>query len=123
MATANLNDMATLAADPTFGNRVFAALMIYCSNTVMNEAVSAATLAQHNARKSYAAQILNNPTFYKPLFVNVVASNQIVANDATASGTIVGETGTTLTTSALLCTDTDIENAVAAAFNAFINGI
>ena len=120
MATANLNDMATLATDPTFGNRVFAALMIYCSNTVMSEAISAATLAQHNARKIYAAQVLNNPTFYKPLFVNVVASNQIVANDATVSGTIVGQTGTTLTTSALLCTDTDINNAVAAAFNSFI---
>jgi hypothetical protein len=123
MATANLNDMQTLAGDPVFGSRVLAALVLYCSNTVLNEAITAATSAQHNARKQYAAQVLNNPTFYKPLFVNAVSVNQTVANDATASGTIVGQTGTTLATSALQCTDTDINNAVAATFNAFISSI
>jgi ATP-dependent exoDNAse (exonuclease V) beta subunit len=123
MATANLNDMATLATDPVFGNRVLSALILYCGTTVLNEAITAASVAQHNARKNYASQVLNNPTFYKPLFVNVVSVNQIVANEATATGTIVGQTGATLATSALLCLDSDINNAVAAAFNAFIAGI
>jgi hypothetical protein len=123
MATANLNDMATLATDPVFGNRVMSSLTLYCGTTVLNEAITAASVAQHNARKNYASQVLNNPTFYKPLFVNVVSVNQIVANEATATGTIVGQTGATLATSALLCLDSDINNAVAAAFNAFIAGI
>jgi ATP-dependent exoDNAse (exonuclease V) beta subunit len=123
MATANLNDMATLATDPVFGNRVLSALILYCGTTVLNEAITAASVAQHNARKNYASQVLNNPTFYKPLFVNVVSVNQTVANEATATGTIVGQTGATLATSALLCLDSDINNAVAAAFNAFIAGI
>lgn len=123
MAIANLNDMQTLATDPTFQARVAMSLYQYCSSTVPNEAISAATLALHIARKNFATQVLNNPTSYSKLFVNAAAANQTVANDATTNGTIVGQTGATLQTSALLCTDTDINNAVAAAFNSFIPGI
>jgi hypothetical protein len=123
MATANLNDMAVLATDPVFGNRVLIALTQFCATVISGEAITANSLAQHIARKNFAAQILNNPSNFKPFFVNVVAANQIVANDATISGTIAGQTGTVLAASALLCTDTDINNAIAAAFNSFISGI
>lgn len=123
MATATLNDMQTLATDSVFGNRVLMALTQFCTTTIPSEAITGTTVQLHVARKNFAAAVLNNPTFYKPLFVNAVAANQIVANDATAGGTIIGDTGTTLATAALLCTDTDIENAVAAAFNAFVSNI
>ena len=123
MATANFTDMSILATDPTFGNRVIIALTTYCWSTIMSETITAASLAQHIARKQYCANILNNPTFYKPLFVNVVAANQTVANDATAAGTLVGMTGTQIATAATAVIDTDISNAIAASFNAFIGSI
>lgn len=123
MATANLNDMATLATDTVFGNRVLMSLVEFCTTTIPAEAISGTTVQLHVARKNYASAILNNPTFYKPLFVNAAAANQTVANDATAGGTIVGATPAALATAALLCTDTDINNAVAAAFNAFVSNI
>lgn len=123
MATANLNDMATLATDTVFGNRVLMSLIEFCTTTIPAESITGTTVQLHIARKQYAAQILNNPSIYKPLFINAVAANQIVANEATAGGTIVGATGTTLATAALLCLDNDINNAVAAAFNAFVAGI
>lgn len=120
MSTANLNDMATLATDTVFGNRIFMSLIQFCSVVVPGETINSGALALHVARKNYASQVLNNPNLYKPLFINAVAANQIVANDATAGGTIVGDTAGPLATAALLCTDTDINNAIAAAFNAFI---
>jgi hypothetical protein len=123
MSTANLNDMATLSTDPVFGNRVLMSVILYCASTIPSEAITGATSQLHLARKQFAATILNNPGNFKQLFINTVAANQIVANDATASGTIVGQTGATLATSALLCTDSDINNAVAAAFNAFIPSV
>lgn len=123
MATANLNDMATLATDAVFGNRVFMALIQFCTNVVPGEAITSTSVQLHVARKNYAAQILNNPNIYKPLFVNAAAANAIVANEATAGGTIVGDTSGPLATAALLCLDADINNAVAAAFNAFVSSI
>lgn len=123
MATANLNDMATIATDAVFGNRVFMSLMQYCTVTVPNETISTGNVQLHMARKAYAASVLNNPSNYKPLFINAVSANQIVANDATAGGTVVGMSPTSLATATLLCTDTDIDNAVASAFNAFVTTI
>lgn len=125
MSVANLTDMSLLATDTTFGNRVLEALIQYCTNVVPTEAVaSTADAAQlHIQRKQEAAAIMNNPTQFKPLFVNAVAANQIVANDATVNGTLVGQTPTQITAAAALCTDTDINNAVAAAFNAFIGNV
>lgn len=123
MAVANLTDMSILATDTTFQNRVAQSLFIYCWNSVPGESVSSTNLAQHIARKALSAAILNNPTNYKPLFVNVVSANQTVANDATAAGTLVGMTTQQVATAAQSCTDTDINNAVAAAFNAFIPGV
>lgn len=125
MATATLNDMATLTTDTTLQGRIFMSLMVYCTVTVPGEAVasSAGACSTHIARKNFAAQVMNNPNNYKTLFVNAVCANQIVANDATTNGTIVGDAPATLATAALLCTDTDINNAVAAAFNAFVGSV
>jgi len=123
MATANLNDMATLATDPVFGNRVLMSLTEFCTITIPTETVATNSIQLHVARKNFGSAILNNPTFYKPLFVNAAAANQIVANDATVSGTLVGATPAALAAAALLCTDTDINNAIAAAFNAFVSSI
>lgn len=123
MATANLNDMATLATDVVFGNRVFMAMVQFCTSVVPSEAISSSSVQLHVSRKNYAAQILNNPNNYKPLFVNAAAANSIVANEATATGTLVGQTPTQIAATALLCLDNDINNAVAASFNAFVASI
>jgi len=121
MATAVLNDMAVLALDTVFGNRVLMSLVQFCTVTIPSETISPTAVQLHIARKNYAAQVLNNPNTYKPLFVNAVAANQIVANDATVNGTLVGSS--TIPAQALLCTDSDINNAVASAFNAFVSSI
>ena len=123
MATANLTDMSILATDTTFGNRVLASLTQFCTSSIPSEAITGTTVQLHIARKQYASQVLNNPNNYKPLFINAAAANQIVANDATASGTLVGMTQPQVATAAAACTDADINNAIAAAFNAFISGI
>lgn len=123
MATANLTDMSILATDPTFQNRVAMALYEFCWNTVPGESISSSTLAQHIARKQLSASVLNNPSLYNSKFVNVVAANQTVANDATAGGTLVGMTTAQIATAAAACTDTDINNAIAASFNGFIGNI
>jgi len=120
MAVANLNDMATLATDAAFGSRVLMALVKFCTVTVPAETIATDTVQIHTARKNFAAGILNSPNTYKPLFVNAAAANQTVANDATATATLVGMTPAALATAALQCTDTNINNAVAASFNAFI---
>lgn len=119
MAVANLNDMSVLATDTVFGNRVLMSLIQFCTVSIPSESITPTTVQIHVARKNYASGVLNNPNFYKPLFVNAVAANQIVANDATATATLVGSA--TVAAQALLCTDTDINNAVASAFNAFVS--
>ena len=118
MATANETDMSILATDTTFGNRVLESVEKFCAITVQSEAITAATVRTHEARVAYAQQVTNNPTFYKPLFVSMVSANQIVANDATANGTLVGMTQTAVATAAAAVLDSDIDNAVAAGFNA-----
>jgi hypothetical protein len=123
MATANLTDMSILAADTTFGNRVQMALTELCTTTIPAETISTNAVQLHIARKNYASQVLNNPNTYKALFVLAAAANQIVANEATAGGTLVGMTPAQIITAAALTLDTDINNAVAAAFNAFISSI
>jgi hypothetical protein len=123
MATANLTDMSILATDSVFGNRVLESLVLFCWSTVPGESITSATVGLHAARKNYSAAVLNNPAVYKPLFINAVSTNQTVANEATAGGTLVGLTPTQVATAAAACLDADINNAVAAAFNAFIQGI
>jgi hypothetical protein len=123
MATANFNDMSILAGDQVFGNRVASALWTFCTVSIPGEAVTDATCKTHAARKAYAQQVLNNPTLYRPFLINAVAVNQIVANEATAAGTLVGMTAPQVAIAALLCLDADISNAIAAAFNSFVPGL
>lgn len=123
MAIANLTDMSILATDTTFQNRIVMALTLFCWNTVPTESITSATSPQHVARKNFCAQILLNPNNYKTQFVNLVAANQTVANEATAAGTLVGMTGAQVATAAAATLDADINNAIAAGFNAFIAGI
>jgi hypothetical protein len=114
---ASYNDMALLATDPTFINRVGSALWQTCVN-ISNEAGS----NTHQQRKNYVALILNNPSTYKTIFVNAASVDATVIGDATAAGTVV-LTGANVAAQAALVTDAHIGNALAAAFNAFIGGI
>ena len=123
MATANSTDMSILATDSTFANRVAIELAQYCWNVVASEAITTATLPQHIARKNLASQILNNPSQFNPRFVTVVASNQTVADQSVANGTLVGQGTAAVATAAALVTDANINNAIAASFNAFIPSI
>lgn len=123
MATATFADMAQLQTDATLKGRISAAVFVYCTSGLPGESITNATAQAHIRRQQYASQILNNPSQYDPLFQQAVCCNQTVANDATAGGTLVGMTPTQIATAAAGCTDTDISNAVASAFNAFIGGI
>jgi hypothetical protein len=123
MATANLTDMSILATDATFQGRVLMSLVQFCTVSVPSETINTNAVQLHVSRKQYSAQVLNNPNFYKPLFVNATAANQIVANEATSGGTLVGMTQSQIATAAAACLDTDINNAIASAFNAFIISI
>jgi hypothetical protein len=123
MATANFTDMSILAGDQTFGNRVASALWIFCTVAIPGEAITDATYRLHEARKQYAQQVLNNPVTFKPFFINVVAANQIVANEATTGGTLAGLTTQQVATAAAAILDSDISNAIAASFNSFVPGL
>ncbi len=109
--------------DAVFGERVGISLYQYCATTVKNEAITAASLPAHIGRMTYATQILNAPQIYVPLFVNVVASDQTCANDATATATLVGMNAVQVSSAANLVTDAHISTAVATTFNSFIAGI
>jgi streptomycin 6-kinase len=114
---ASYSDMAFLAAETTFAGRVAASLWQQCVN-IANEAWSNV----HAARKAYVTQILNNPNFYKPLFVNIVSVDTTVIADATVAGTVVLSAANVAAQGALV-TDVHIGNAISGAFNAFITGI
>lgn len=109
--------MSLLATDATFTGRVGSGLWQQCVN-IANEAWSAV----HAARKQYVTQILNNPAFYKPFFVNVVSVDTTVIADATVGGTVALTSGN-VATQGNLVTDAHIATAISAAFNAFISGL
>ena len=114
---ASYSDMSFLAADVNFSARVGSALWQQCVN-IANEAWSNV----HSARKQYVVQILNNPTMYKPFFINVVSVDTSVIADATVAGT-VAVTAANAPAQGALVTDVHIANAISAAFNAFVSGI
>ncbi|SRR6266567_2272116 len=114
---ASYSDMSFLAADNSFIARVGSALWQQCVN-ISSETWS----ATHAQRKLYVSQILNNPVFYKPLFVNIVSVDTTVIADATVNGTVVLTSGNAAAQGALV-TDAHIGNAISGAFNAFIQNI
>lgn len=121
-----LYDMQWIAQDNNFKGRVQASVYSYCISTVQSETVN-----NHAARKAYAAQILNNPNSFMNNFVWAAASNQTLANDvitanganfnSSTTGAQVAAAVTTATPTTTGATDTDINNAVASAFNALAN--
>ena len=117
--------MQTLAnnPDPVFKERIWISVHTFCM-TVNGEAVNTGavpTVAIHSTRKAFATAVATNKATYQPIFVAAVSSNAIAAGDATASGSIVGQTGAQLAASALLVTDAHIDNAVASAWNMLAN--
>ncbi len=114
---ASYSDMSFLAADNSFIARVGSALWQQCVN-ISSETWS----STHAQRKQYVSQILNNPVFYKPLFVNTVSVDSAVIAAATVNGTVVLTSGNAAAQGALV-TDTQIGNAISSAFNAFIQNI
>src|SRR5258708_18791955 len=80
MAVATLLDMALIAADVTFKGRVQAAVFQYAIQTI-NGGGNELTLSNHDRRKNYAAQVLNDPPSFIPDFVWAVASNQTLASN------------------------------------------
>ena len=114
---ASFSDMAFLSKDAAFATRVGSALWQTCT-FIASEAWS----KDHAARKQYVTQILNNPNFYAPFFVNAVSVDASVIADATAAGTVALTSGSVATQGALV-TDAHIANAISAAFNAFISGL
>lgn len=113
-----LADQYQLTQDPTFQNRVGAALFQAC----VNIASEGWTTAFHRERAIFAATVLANtasPNPYIQLFVNTVANDPTCISAATAAGTVTLTSGNRATQAALV-TDTMISNAVSGEFNAFI---
>lgn len=112
---ASFNDMAVLAADTTFQNRVKAAMI---TGAVVVSAENKSTVAFHRERETYAVQVMNSPDTYKVLFANAIATDATVLADATQAGTVALTTGNVATQQALV-TDAHITTALGLVFNAF----
>lgn len=134
MTVATTLDMSLIAADTIFKGRVQASLFSYCVGTLLSESctdTSATTPSRHIVRKSYASNVLNNIATSIPAFIWAAASNQTLANDvvtanganftASSGASVVAAAITTATPTTTGATDTDINNAVAAAFNLLAN--
>lgn len=108
-------DKYLLAQDPTFQQRVQAALMGICVS-IANEGWA---VPFHRERAAFVTQVLALPNNWVPLFTNTVATDSTVISDATQAGTVVITTANAAAQGALV-TDTHIDNAIAAEFNAFV---
>lgn len=127
-ATAFLLDMALISTDGVFKQRVQAAFTQYAVSVIGSESAST---AQHSQRFNYATMVLNNPSNYLNSFVWVAASNQSLANDVitaaganftpTTSAATIAAAITTATPATTGATDTDIDNAIAFAWNVLSN--
>jgi hypothetical protein len=124
---ANLLDMALIAADATFKIRVQASVFKYAIATIGGAGDQA--LSNHSLRKNYAVLVLNDPNAFIPDFVWACATNAILAGDvitanagvnftvATGTPTAVAAVVTTATPQTTGATESDIDNAVANAWN------
>lgn len=111
-------DRYTLSTDPTFKTRVQAALVAICVS-IANEGWA---VAFHRERSDFAARILGNPsspTDWVQLFTNAVSTDSTCIGAATQAGTVALTSGNVVAQSALV-SDTQIDNAIAAEYNAFI---
>jgi hypothetical protein len=124
--TPTLSDSFNLSNSAIFKGRVQISLVSTCMN-INSEAISGTMpLALHLLRKNQVAQILNPANFstWVSQFALLAAANATVVSDATTATTnyvpITTSTGDTVQPN---IPDTDINNAVSAAFNAVIPGV
>lgn len=114
---ASRKDMYILSTDPTFQNRVGAALLS-AAISIYNEGWA---VAFHRERASFASQIITQSVGgpdYRIMFANAVATDTSVIADATQAGTVV-LTVANVAAQAALVTDAHIDTAIAGQFNAF----
>lgn len=126
MAAPTLTDSFWLTQSANFKNRVQSALLTQCFN-INSEALSASMpLALHLARKNFVSQILNFSQFQSWLgqFVFAVSVDSATVTAATGAGSLTSQaTADTAAAQAGPITDTMLNNAASAVFNAFIPNI
>lgn len=120
-----LSDQYLISQDPTFQGRVKEALAGTCV-AIVNEAITAATLLIHVRRAQLAANILNqlnaSTASWVTVFAAAAATNTQVVADATQNST-VALTASNAAAQAALVTDTDLNNAISAVFNSFLQPV
>jgi hypothetical protein len=129
MAAPTLTDSFWLTQSSNFKNRVQSALLTTCA-AINSEATTGITgtmpNAVHSARKNFVAQILNPVQFSNWMTQFVLAcsvdSATVTAATGAASLTSVATADTAAAQSGPI-TDTMLNNACSAVFNAFIAGI
>lgn len=135
MATATSFDMQLIAVDATLKLRAQALFNAFVVSTLLSESssdtIGTISPQRHLARKAYASQVLNNYSQFANVIEWACASNQTLANDVvtTNGGNFTSSTTqaqvaaavTTATPTTTGATDTDINNAIAAAFNLLAN--
>lgn len=112
---ASYTDKYILSTDPTFGNRVLQSMIAYCG-VVGAEGYG---VPFHRERERFVTLILQNPPFFKNVWISIVADDATVIADATQAGTVVLTAGNVAAQAALV-TDTHIDNSIASTFNNFI---
>jgi hypothetical protein len=111
--------MYLLGTNSNFQQRVQAALLQTCQN-ISTEGWS---VVFHRERAAFVNQILNPSSFasYVTQFAMMAATNLTVINDATgAPSNYVALTAGNVVAAQASITDTDLGNALAATFNAFV---
>lgn len=112
---ASYNDMAVLASNAVFQDRVRSAMI---AGAILVKGESPTAIPFHREREAYVVQALNSPDTFKVLFANAVATDSTVIADATQGGTVALTTGNVATQQALV-TDAHILAALSATFNSF----
>lgn len=123
------NDQALLSSDLLFIARVQQSMVGVCiairgENVPAPPAgVPAAVIAAfYKRRGDFATQVLNNPAAFRALFANAVATDSSVVANATVNGS-VALTNNNIDAQQALISDTNIDSAVAAQFNAFFSPV
>jgi hypothetical protein len=116
----NLNDQQVLATDPTFQARSVESFIGYCFGTVLGENHG---VPYHPQRAVFCQTVLiangTGTGSWKTVLAQVAAANATVLSDATATGGTPLTSGNVAAQQAVVA-DTDLNNAIAAAFNLFI---
>lgn len=126
---ASHNDAALLTASTLFIGRVELSVVAAClairgeSIPAPPAGVPAAVIAAfYKRRGDFATQVLDNSVAFKLIFAKGVATDPNVVANATVGGSVPITTNNVDAQQALV-TDTNIDNAVAAQFNAFFSPV